>query len=115
VKVPEEFIGEGTDKVKFKPRVLFEEPTRFSESPQPQSELTSLLAGDSYRVLVAEDDPINSKIMKKRLEKLGHSVFMTVNGEECSSAFGDRAASFDVVLMDLQVRFLYSCYSYRRS
>lgn len=59
-------------------------------------------------VLVAEDDPINSKIVKKRLEKQGHSVHLTVNGEECSSAYGEKPESFDVILMDMQVFFLRS-------
>lgn len=57
----------------------------------------------NFSVLVAEDDPINSRIMKKRLEKLGHQAYMTVNGEECSSAHGEQATSFDAVLMDLQM------------
>ena len=56
-----------------------------------------------FHVLVAEDDPINSKIIKKRLEKLGHAVFLTINGEECSSTYGEKSGSFDVVLMDMQV------------
>ena len=55
------------------------------------------------QALVAEDDPINSKIMKKRLEKIGHDVHLTINGEECASTYGDNAAFFDVVLMDMQV------------
>ena len=55
------------------------------------------------RVLVAEDDPVNSKIMKKRLEKAGHTVYLTGNGEECASAYGEKAGLFDVVLMDMQV------------
>lgn len=54
-------------------------------------------------VLVAEDDPVNSKIIKKRLEKQGHSVHLTVNGEECSSTYGEKPESFDVILMDMQV------------
>ena len=54
-------------------------------------------------ILVAEDDPINSKIMKKRLEKLGHRVHLTVNGEECSTALGDQPSRYDAILMDLQV------------
>lgn len=58
---------------------------------------------EAFSVLVAEDDPINSRIMKKRLEKLGHKAYMTVNGEECSSAHGEQASSFDAVLMDLQM------------
>ncbi len=55
------------------------------------------------QALVAEDDPINSKIMKKRLEKSGHKVQLTINGEECATMYGDKAAFFDVVLMDMQV------------
>ena len=61
------------------------------------------LNADKLGVLVAEDDPINSKIVQKRLEKIGHEVYLTINGEECSSTFGERSASFDVVLMDMQV------------
>ncbi|KAK5126824.1 hypothetical protein LTR08_004661 [Meristemomyces frigidus] len=58
---------------------------------------------DHMRVLVAEDDPVNSRIIKKRLEKPGHEVILTVNGEECSSLYGDRTGFFDVVLMDMQM------------
>lgn len=58
-------------------------------------------------VLVAEDDPVNSKIIKKRLEKQGHSVHLTVNGEECSSTYGEKPESYDVILMDMQVCFLH--------
>ncbi len=53
-------------------------------------------------VLVAEDDPINSKIVKKRLEKFGHKVTLTVNGEECASVYEREAERFDVILMDMQ-------------
>ena len=77
-------------------KVLFEIP----DKPTKEIELPT---ADHLHVLVAEDDPINSKIIKKRLEKIGHEVFLTVNGEECSSAYGERAALFDVVLMDMQV------------
>jgi light-regulated signal transduction histidine kinase (bacteriophytochrome) len=65
-------------------------------SPEP-------LTGEHMRVLVAEDDPVNSRIVKKRLEKLGHIVYLTVNGEECATAFCDKPRDFDVVLMDMQV------------
>ena len=55
-------------------------------------------------VLVAEDDPVNSKIVKKRMEKIGHTVVLTGNGQECASAYEESASKFDVVLMDMQVR-----------
>ncbi|PSN75080.1 hypothetical protein BS50DRAFT_32393 [Corynespora cassiicola Philippines] len=72
----------------------------YSEPEQiPQEPLTA----DNMRVLVAEDDPVNSRIIKKRLEKIGHKVHLTVNGEECASAFGDQPRDFDVVLMDMQM------------
>ena len=84
------------------PRVLFEEPESVG-APSDTTEAGKIHWAENFSVLVAEDDPINSKIMKKRLEKLGHHVHMTVNGEECSSAHGDQPASFDAILMDLQM------------
>ncbi len=78
-------------------RVLFDIPDKNAKVEPPDAE--------RLHVLVAEDDPINSKIIKKRLEKVGHEVFLTINGEECSSMYGERPAFFDVVLMDMQVRW----------
>lgn len=63
---------------------------------------SSPTSADHMRVLVAEDDPVNSKIIKKRLEKLGHEVILTVNGEECASAYCDKSGFFDIILMDMQ-------------
>ncbi|KAL2689875.1 hypothetical protein Neosp_003938 [[Neocosmospora] mangrovei] len=55
------------------------------------------------QVLVAEDDPINMKILRKRLERLGHGVHHTVNGEDCATVYNERSTEFDVVLMDMQM------------
>ncbi|CAD6567826.1 MAG: Light-sensor Protein kinase [Alectoria sarmentosa] len=76
-------------------RVLFSIPDKNAVVEPPNAE--------RLQVLVAEDDPINSKIIKKRLEKVGHEVCLTINGEECSSTYGERPAFFDVVLMDMQM------------
>ena len=81
-------------------RVLFDIPDKNARSEPPDAK--------RLHVLVAEDDPINSKIIKKRLEKAGHEICLTINGEECSSTYGERPAFFDVVLMDMQV-FWHSC------
>lgn len=74
-------------------------------SDEPEQVITSTdeLSSGHLRVLVAEDDPVNSRIVQKRLEKLGHKVYLTVNGEECAGAYGDRPQDFDIVLMDMQV------------
>jgi light-regulated signal transduction histidine kinase (bacteriophytochrome) len=78
-------IGEVTD-----------EPEKFDAPP--------LATGpEAMRVLVAEDDIVNSKIVKKRLEKLGHSIFLTINGEECADTFCENPGNYDVLLMDMQV------------
>lgn len=54
-------------------------------------------------ILVAEDDPINSTIVRKRLEKSGHTVHLTGNGKECAAAYQESPGLFDAVLMDIQV------------
>lgn len=73
------------------------------EEPQEMPPTPEKLTSERMRVLVAEDDPVNSRIVKKRLEKMQHNVYLTVNGEECASAFGENPKDFDVVLMDMQV------------
>ncbi|KAM0439977.1 hypothetical protein ACHAPT_001077 [Fusarium lateritium] len=55
------------------------------------------------QVLVAEDDPINMKILRKRLERLGHGVHHTVNGEDCATVYREKSTEFDVILMDMQM------------
>lgn len=79
------------------PRVLGDVKDFPNETDEPPT-------ADHMRVLVAEDDPVNSRIIKKRLEKLDHEVYLTVNGEECASAYGEKTGYFDIVLMDMQVR-----------
>nr|POE75475.1 cyanobacterial phytochrome b [Quercus suber] len=69
----------------------------------PASSTSISTSTDAMQVLVAEDDPVNSRIIKKRLERLGHVVTLTVNGEECSSIYAEKPEFFDIVLMDMQV------------
>jgi anti-sigma regulatory factor (Ser/Thr protein kinase) len=77
--------------------------THLKEIPH-SSTSEALLDAEHMRVLVAEDDPVNSRIIKKRLEKLGHEVYLTVNGEECADTYSNKTGFFDIVLMDMQVR-----------
>lgn len=90
-----------------KPQSASQEQEESSEAKDPAPNASSPReaspSGSSLRVLVAEDDPVNSKILQKRLEKFGHTVHLTVNGEECAIAHRKHSNSFDAVLMDLQV------------
>ncbi|KAK7967076.1 Cyanobacterial phytochrome B [Apiospora aurea] len=60
-------------------------------------------AQDKLRILIAEDDPINMRILRKRLEKAGHHVSHAANGEDCASVYSERPDAFDVILMDMQM------------
>ena len=82
------------------PPSTFESLPRTDKSPPPQAKPP---IPESLCVLVAEDDPINSKIIHKRLSKVGHDVRLTANGEECAVIYREDCHGFDVVLMDIQV------------
>ena len=53
------------------------------------------------RVLVAEDNEVNQKVVSRMLERLGHHVEVAVNGREAFERA--RAGTFDIVLMDCQM------------
>jgi CheY-like chemotaxis protein/HPt (histidine-containing phosphotransfer) domain-containing protein len=56
------------------------------------------------RVLVAEDNPVNRKLVTKLLQKRGHKVTSVEDGRQAVTAMtSSRAPGFDVVLMDLQM------------
>ncbi|KAF7529893.1 hypothetical protein PCG10_006224 [Penicillium crustosum] len=75
-------------------------PTTNSPTTQPS---TSPTMDWNLHILVAEDDPTNSTIVQKRLERFGHTVHMTSNGKECAYAYKANPTGFDAVLMDLQM------------
>lgn len=57
---------------------------------------------ESLSVLIAEDNPINSRLLIRRLEKLGHRVRLTYDGQECHDHFKAMPEGVDVILMDIQ-------------
>jgi PAS domain S-box-containing protein len=52
-------------------------------------------------VLLAEDNPVNQRLVVRLLEKEGHTVVVAANGLEAVDAF--HRQRFDVVLMDVQM------------
>jgi two-component system, sensor histidine kinase and response regulator len=74
----------------------------FGVSPDP-----SQIAGTSdqqklgARILVAEDNLTNQKVIVLRLEKLGCSVLVVPNGLE--AVYATETSSFDAILMDCQM------------
>jgi two-component system, sensor histidine kinase and response regulator len=57
--------------------------------------------GRRLRILVAEDNAINSLVAVRLLEKAGHRVVVEINGQEALDAL--ERVSFDLVLMDEQM------------
>ena len=55
----------------------------------------------SLKVLVAEDNPVNSLIAMKFLEGMGHTPSLATTGQEVIERM--RRESFDLVLMDIQM------------
>lgn len=58
---------------------------------------------EHYNVLIAEDNPVNAKVLRRRLEKSGHTVTHAVDGQACHDLFNTNE-KYDVILMDIQVR-----------
>jgi PAS domain S-box-containing protein len=55
----------------------------------------------SLRVLLAEDNAVNRKVVTRLLEKRGHQVLVTTNGKEAIAAL--EKDTFDLILMDVQM------------
>jgi len=53
------------------------------------------------RILVAEDNPVNQRLVIRLLEKRGHRVVLVVDGRQAIEALNQ--GSFDLVLMDVQM------------
>ncbi|MFW5967077.1 MAG: response regulator [Persicimonas sp.] len=58
-------------------------------------------ADESLRVLVAEDDGVNRRLVERVLEARGHKVVLVSNGEEAVEAFDENG--FDLILMDVRM------------
>jgi signal transduction histidine kinase/DNA-binding response OmpR family regulator/HPt (histidine-containing phosphotransfer) domain-containing protein len=53
------------------------------------------------RILIAEDNPINQKVVVRMLEKMGHTTVLAINGREALATLA--AGPFDLVFMDVQM------------
>ncbi len=72
-----------------------------AESPHEPSGASAVKPPRPLRLLVAEDNAVNQKLIVRLLEKEGHAVVLAHNGREALEAL-DREA-FDLVLMDVQM------------
>lgn len=62
---------------------------------------TNALAASSLRILIAEDNLVNQKVLLKLLQRLGYQADIVANGAEVLSALANMP--YDVIFMDVQM------------
>ncbi|KAI3321355.1 hsp90-like protein [Xylariaceae sp. AK1471] len=105
VKIPDDYLDSPTEpQTAQSSRVLFEIPEKRDQGKEvPKTSADSHAKPNKLQVLIAEDDPVNMKILTKRLEKAGHEVYPTLNGEDCATIYKEKSPEFDIILMDMQM------------
>jgi PAS domain S-box-containing protein len=68
-------------------------------APQPPERLAASV--DPLEVLLAEDNPVNQKVARSMLERIGHRVTVAQDGAVAAELV--RRRRFDVILMDVQM------------
>ncbi|MCX6624819.1 MAG: response regulator, partial [Acidobacteria bacterium] len=70
-------------------------------SPAPASTAAPLPPVDAVRVLIADDNAVNRKLLAGMLRRYGVDAGMAVNGAEAVTAAG--TGGYDLILMDLEM------------
>ncbi len=70
-------------------------------APKPKRHRTNGASLPPQNVLVAEDNPVNQIVIRRLLERDGHTVTIAGNGREALDAL--EGTAFDMVLMDVQM------------
>ena len=77
------------------------QPTHSGAQPGLPVAATTAVRAASWRVLLAEDTPVNQTLATLLLTRMGHEVTVANNGREAFEVFA--GGEFDLVLMDIQM------------
>jgi len=76
--------------------------TRLEIAPAaPTTDADAQVEPTTLRILVAEDNAVNQKLIERILDKDGHDVVIAENGRVCCERWAEQP--FDLVLMDMQM------------
>lgn len=76
-------------------------PLRVANPAAVQATVSQKAPSRRLRILIAEDNEVNQRIIRHAVEKLGHDVAIAISGAEAVAKF--HAGEFDVILMDCQM------------
>lgn len=84
------------------------EQREISESTEGDTEINkdALVASESKRILVVEDNIINQTLTAKMLESLGFEADVASNGKEAIEKIKNNDNQYDLILMDIQMPVL---------
>lgn len=71
------------------------------QTAEPQQAVRKPVVYNSLKVLMAEDRPVNQRVVRLQLQKLGFNVDCVSNGLEVLEAL--ESSSYDLILMDCQM------------
>jgi two-component system sensor histidine kinase/response regulator len=74
---------------------------RPSKSPVARGVLGGMSAAVSLRILLAEDNLVNQRLLKRMLEKMGHHVVVAGDGIAALDLWAEQP--FDMIAMDMQM------------
>ncbi len=77
------------------------DPGAVEAGERPAEPAASRRSARSLRVLVAEDNPMNQKLMQRLLTREGHRAVLAADGREALAAY--EREPFDLILMDVQM------------
>ncbi len=70
-------------------------------APEPEPMLAETKPQDRLRILAAEDNRVNQRLLVRLLEKEGHTVTIVEDGADAVALSGKQ--EFDIILMDVQM------------
>ncbi|MCP5051851.1 MAG: response regulator [bacterium] len=73
------------------------------ETGEPLETMEDSGDGPTFHILLAEDNPINQKLVRFILTKSGYRVKVVGNGEEAVIAYTEDPGRFDLIFMDVQM------------
>ena len=70
-------------------------------SSAPSLQAATVNGQRSFRILLAEDNSVNRKVVQRLVEKRGHTIVVVENGKQALEALEEQP--FDLILMDVQM------------